>query len=217
MQLKEFTKQYQLHLLPVSHASVQLGDLVQKGWLGGYRIKRSGTGSNIFNRFYDAELLSQPDWTALLSELQTPPCQVAALAQLHLRNFEKVSGLFLQSLGAEWTEKKIMSMRIKSVCARVLPDPLRMKVDGMLEQLNAKQFRELIGPPGRVHLITELYYGALKLFIEKKFDAELQSSAQKNNVALTLVNEGEFINEYDFENTAVPFAYRLEKLKRFKG
>ena len=110
-----------------------------------------------------------------------------------------------------------MSMRIKSVCARVLPDPLRMKVDGMLEQLNAKQFRELIGPPGRVHLITELYYGALKLFIEKKFDAELQSSAQKNKVALTLVNEGEFINEYDFENTAVPFAYRLEKLKRFKG
>ena len=84
-------------------------------------------------------------------------------------------------------------------------------------ELTAKQFRELIGPPGWVHLITELYYGALKRFIEKKIDAELQSSAQKNNVALTLVNEGEFINEYDFENTAVPFAYRLEKLKRFKG
>ena len=217
MHLKEFTKYYQLHLLAASHKSVQLGDLVWKRWWGGNQLGRSGMGNNVFNRFYDAELMDQSEWKAQLVKLATPSCEVAELAQMHLRNMEKVSGLFLQALGPEWTHKKVMSLRIQSVCARVMSNETRMEIDHFMEQLSAQQLRQLFGRPKRVQMITELYYGQLKLFIEKEFARQLETTSQQKQLSLQLSNEGEFINEYDFENTEVPFAYRMEGLKKFNG
>lgn len=86
-------------------------------------------GKNIFNRFYDAELLSKTEWEKRMQQLKNPPCELAALAQLHLPDVEKISGLFLKQLQPEITLKKVMSLRIKNVCARHFPNDLRMDVD----------------------------------------------------------------------------------------
>ena len=146
-------------------------------------------------------------------------CQLidAALAQLHLRNVEKVNGVFLQKLKPQITLKKVMSMRIKNVCARRLPDTLRMEIDGHLETLSGQELRQLFRRPGRVHLITELYFGELKLYLEKEYSAELEAVVSEKKLPVTLANEGDYINEYDFETPTVPFAYRIEPLKNFNG
>ena len=66
-------------------------------------------------------------------------------------------------------------MRIKNVCARRLPDTLRMEIDGHLETLSGQELRQLFRRPGREHLITELYFGELKLYLEKEYSAELEA------------------------------------------
>ena len=96
MHLKQFTRFYQLHLLPTSNQGIQLGDLVWKPRWGANRLQHKGMGKNIFNRFYDAELLSKTEWEKRMQQLKNPPCELAALAKLHLRDVEKISGLFLK-------------------------------------------------------------------------------------------------------------------------
>jgi hypothetical protein len=217
MHLKQFTRFYQLHLLPTSNQGIQLGDLVWKPRWGANRLQHKGMGKNIFNRFYDAELLSKTEWEKRMQQLKNPPCELAALAQLHLRDVEKISGLFLKQLQPEITLNKVMSLRIKNVCARHLPNDLRMDVDQKIEQLDPKSMRQLFRHPRRVYLITELYYGQLKLYLEKEYAIELESVKKQKKLPLSLANEGDYINEYDFDTHAIPFAYRMEPLYKFNG
>ena len=92
-----------------------------------------------------------------------------------------------------------------------------MEIDHHLEQLNTKEMRALFLKPKRVNLITELYFGQLKLYLEKNYASEIEASAKEHNLNLTLFNEGEYINEYDFDTSSIPFAYRMEPLRRFNG
>ena len=73
MQLKEFTERYDLHLLTTSHQGVQLGDLVWKRHWRSNRLQYRGMGSNVFNRLYDAELLSKTELKKRLEEIKEPP------------------------------------------------------------------------------------------------------------------------------------------------
>ena len=181
-------------------------DFSTKGWV-----------KIFFNRFYDAELLSKTEWEKRMQQLKNPPCELAALAQLHLRDVEKISGLFLKQLQPEITLNKVMSLRIKNVCARHLPNDLRMDVDQKIEQLDPKSMRQLFRHPRRVYLITELYYGQLKLYLEKEYAIELESVKKQKKLPLSLANEGDYTNEYDFDTHAIPFAYRMEPLYKFNG
>ena len=174
-------------------------------------------GRNIFNRFYDSDLIDKPTWEKLLKKLEVPSCEIAALAQMEWRSKYDIEGLLIQSIGPHWTREKIMSAHFKSISARVLPHETRMEIDDFLEPLSPKAFRAVLGKPKSVHMITELYYGQLKLFIGKKHETEFQNSLQKKNLNLTLTSRGSFINEYEFNNTTVPFAYRMEALKKFNG
>ena len=110
-----------------------------------------------------------------------------------------------------------MSLRIKNVCARHLPNDLRMDVDQKIEQLDPKSMRQLFRHPRRVYLITELYYGQLKLYLEKEYAIELESVKKQKKLPLSLANEGDYTNEYDFDTHAIPFAYRMEPLYKFNG
>lgn len=148
MQLKEFTERYDLHLLTTSHQGVQLGDLVWKRHWRSNRLQYRGMGSNVFNRLYDAELLSKTEWKKRLEEIKDPPCELAALAHLHLRNVDRISGIFLQQLQPEITLKKVMSLRVKNVCVRRLTDELRMDIDQKWNNYLPKAYDVFWGAPG---------------------------------------------------------------------
>ncbi|MGB2365737.1 MAG: hypothetical protein ACPH5Z_05405 [Flavobacteriaceae bacterium] len=181
-------------------------------------IANPAIGLVVFNRLYDADLLSKTEWKKRLEEIkEPPPCELAALAHLHLRNVDRISGIFLQQLQPEITLKKVMSLRVKNVCVRRLTDELRMDIDQKMEQLSPKSLRRLLGRPRRVHLITELYFGQLKLYLEKEYAVELETVKNRKKLPLSLFNEGDYINEYDFDNYSVPFAYRMEPLYKFNG
>ena len=60
-------------------------------------------------------------------------------------------------------------------------DVLRMEIDGHLETLSGQELRQLFRRLGRVHLITELYFGELKLYLEKEYSAELEAVVSEKN------------------------------------
>ena len=217
MHLKAFTRYYQLHLLPVSHVGVALGDLVWKRKWGGNRMVYKGMGKNIFNRLHDADLLNEEEWKNTLKELKTPPCELAALAQLEIDKVNKARGIFLQHIQSEMKLKKIISMKIEKVCVRVLPNELRMNIDRALESLSSKTLRQLLGRPKRVHLISELYYGQLKMIFEKEAAASLSLSDKGKNLPHEVSKEGNTQMEYQFSTPEVPFAYRMEALHGFNA
>ena len=217
MHLKAFTRYYQLHLLPVSHVGMALGDLVWKRKWGGNRMVYKGMGKNIFNRLHDADLLNQEQWKNTLKQLKTPPCELAALAQLEIGKVNKARSIFLQQIQPEIKLKKIISMKIEKVCVRILPNELRMNIDRALEPLSSKALRQLLGRPKRVHLISELYYGQLKMTLEKEVTTSLSLSDKGKNLPLDISKEGNTQMEYQFSTPEVPFAYRMEALEKFNA
>lgn len=57
------------------------------------------------------------------------------------------------------------------------------------------------------------------LYLKKQFDFQFPYTTaplEKTLHPLT-ANEGDYINEYDFDNYSVPFAYRMEPLYKFNG
>ena len=51
----------------------------------------------------------------------------------------------------------------------------------------------------------------------KEYAIELESVKKQKKLPLSLANEGDYINEYDFDTHAIPFAYRMEPLYKFNG
>lgn len=66
-------------------------------------------------------------------------------------------------------------------------------------------------------MITELYYGTVKLVVEKEFSAELDSILQHTELEASAKSEGTHAVEYEFSHDDVPFAMRIEKIRTFNG
>jgi len=66
-------------------------------------------------------------------------------------------------------------------------------------------------------MITELYYGTIKMVVEKQFSAELD--VQLENIELTALSrsEGSHAVAYEFSHENVPFAMRIERIRTFNG
>ena len=66
-------------------------------------------------------------------------------------------------------------------------------------------------------MITELYYGNIRLVIEKQFSTELEAILQKASVETVNKAVGSHAVEYEFSHDNVPFAMRIERVWNFNG
>jgi len=92
---------------------------------------------------------------------------------------------------------------------------LRVQIDSYLEKLKEDKWKFYDGKFGGVFVITELYYGRIKIVIDKTLKNEFKLGIE--NSGLSVNNDIEFGTaiEYSFKHENVPFAMKLELVKGF--
>ena len=221
MEIRKFRAQYNLELIPASHEGISLGDLVWDPILGPPEFSKKGMPNTIYNAFLDAGLITQIDWDQFKTEYQNTPLIDAQLAtrtvdinidsitELQHPTIGRISGGFTSDLFRKFTFSKLQ--------VREMSDLMRIKIDGFLEMMKATRWKEYDGSIRRVFMITELYYGTMRMVVEKQNSAELEAVLDKIELETIHRTEGSHAVEYEFSHHNVPFAMRIERIRSFNG
>lgn len=221
MEIRKFRSEYNLELIPASHERINLGDLVWDPILGPPDFSRKGMPNSIFTAFLDAGLISRADWEKFRKENQD-----TALAKAHFAarsvdvNVESINELQHPKIGkisADFKTDKLSKFTFGNLQVREMDDLMRIRIDHFLEEMKASHWRDYDGSIRRVYLITELYYGTIRMLISKQLSTELEASMKKAELRATGISEGSHAVEYEFSHDNVPFAMRIERVRYFNG
>jgi len=217
MFLKTFTKHYDLHLLPAAHSRILLGNLIWKPFWGKPTLSHPGLPNHISNALYDIGLVDKTKWQNLLNQLDMPICQNAHLAKINIENAGKVAGSLLDGLGLGFEHGYMLQAEISAVCTKVMSNELRTQLDSYLEQIQPKLMRTLFRNPRKAYLITELYYGSVKIKVEKQHEIAFENRIAATKWPIQTDHTTDKSTDYVFAHNEVPFAYKMERIHRFNG
>jgi len=221
MEIRKFRSEYKLELIPASHEGIFLGDLVWDPILGPPDFSRKGMPNTIYTAFLDARLIGDADWKKFREENQDTPLVDAHFAMRHVDvNVEFINELKHPKIGkirADFKTEKLSKFTFGNLQMREMDDLMRIKIDRFLEQMKASHWSDYDGSIRRVYLITELYYGTIRMLIEKQFSPELEASLVKAGLQASGRSEGSHAVEYVFSHDNVPFAMRIERVRNFNG
>jgi len=177
--------------------------------------------NTIFNAFLDADLIKQSEWDQFKAEYQNSPLIDAQLATRTVDiNIESVSELQHPTIGkisGGFTFDLIRKFTFSKLQMREMTDLTRIRIDGFLEVMKATRWKEYDGSIRRVFMITELYYGTMRMVVEKQYSAELEAILDKIELETIHRTEGSHAVEYEFSHQNVPFAMRIERVRSFNG
>lgn len=221
MEIRKFRSKYNLELIPASHEGIALGDLVWDPILGPPDFSRKGMPNTIYTAFLDAGLIQRDEWEQFRRENQDTQLVNAHFAARHVDvNVEYVSELNHPKIGkisGDFRTEKLSKFTFGDLQMREMDDLIRIKIDQFLEQMKASHWSQYDGSIRRVFLITELYYGTIRLVIEKQLSTELEASLKKSALQVSGRSEGSHAVEYEFSHDNVPFAMRIERVRNFNG
>jgi hypothetical protein len=221
MEIRKFRSKYNLELIPASHEGIFLGDLVWDPILGPPDFSRKGMPNTIYTAFLDARLINDGEWRQFRKENQDTPLVNAHFATRNVDvNVEYISELNHPKIGkisGDFRIEKLSKFTFGDLQMREMDDLIRIKIDQFLEQMKASHWSKYDGSIRRVFLITELYYGTIRLAIEKQFSTELEGILKKADLQASVKSEGSHAVEYEFSHDNVPFAMRIERVRNFNG
>jgi len=221
MEIRKFRKDYGLELIPASHEGLFAGNLVWDPIIGSPEFSKKGMPNSIFTAFLDANLITEKEWTALVQESSQMPFMEAQLASRNVNvNVEFVGELQHPKVGkitSEFISKKLSKFTFGNLMVKEMDDLIRVRIDHYLEKMKATRWKEYDGKIRRVYMITELYYGTIKLVVEKPFSTELDVLLQNTTLEALKRSEGFHAVEYEFSHDNVPFAMRIERIRTFNG
>ena len=221
MEIRKFRSEYNLELIPASHEGIFLGDLVWDPILGAPDFSRKGMPNTIYTAFLDAGLIQKNDWELFRKESQDTPLVRAHFATHNVDvNVEFVSELRHPTIGklsGDFRTENISKFTFGDLQMREMDDLVRIKIDQFLEQMKASRWNEYDGSIRRVFMITELYYGTIRMVIEKKLSGEMEAILEKAKLQISGRSEGSHAVEYVFSHNDVPFAMRIERVRNFNG
>ena len=221
MEIRKFRSAYDLELIPASHEGITLGDLVWDPIFGAPEFSRKGMPNTIYTAFLDANLINQNEWELFGDENHNTTLIKAHLASRTVDvNVEFVNELQHPKIGeitGEFRSEKLSKFTFGDIQVREMDDLMRIKIDKFLEQMKANHWREYDGRIRRVFLITELYYGTIRMVIEKQFSTELDTILKETKLEILSRSEGSHAVEYEFSHDNVPFAMRIERVRTFNG
>jgi hypothetical protein len=221
MEIRKFRKAYDLELIPASHEGIQLGDLVWDPVLRPPVFQRKDMPNSIFTAFLDAELLEESEWASYREENRTSPLLDAQLASRTVDvDVELVSELNHPEIGkiqGEFLSEKLSKFTFSNLKVREMDDLVRVRIDHFLEQMKATRWSAYDGSIRRVNMITELYYGTMRLVVSREHSAELDSQLNLSALQAAAKTEGKHAIEYEFSHANVPFAMRMERIRTFNG
>jgi len=221
MEIRKFRSEYKLELIPASHEGISLGDLVWDPILGPPDFSRKGMPNTIFTAFLDASLITDREWQDFRNESQGSALVNAHFAARHVDvNVEFVGELQHPKIGrisGDFKTEKLSKFTFGDLQMRKMHDLIRIKIDSYLEQMKATRWKEYDGSIRRVYMITELYYGTIRMIIEKEFSSELEDTLDMAGLQASARSEGSHAVEYEFSHDNVPFAMRIERVRTFNG
>ena len=221
MEIRKFRSEYKLELIPASHEGISLGDLVWDPILGPPDFSRKGMPNTIYTAFLDAALITNKEWQEFKGENQETVMVDAHFATRNVEvSVEFVSELEHPKIGrisGDFKTEKLSKFTFGNLQMREMDDLMRIRIDSFLEQMKATRWKEYDGSIRRVFLITELYYGTIRMVIEKKLSTELEAILDKAGLEASLISEGNHAVEYEFSHDNVPFAMRIERVRNFNG
>ncbi len=221
MEIRKFRSEYKLELIPASHEGIILGDLVWDPIFGPPDFSRKGMPNTIYTAFLDAGLIKEEEWKEFRKENQDTTLINAHFATRHVDvNVEFINELQHPKIGkitGDFKTEKLSKFTFGNLQMREMDDLIRIKIDHFLEQMKASHWSEYDGSIRRVYLITELYYGTIRMVIEKQYSTELEASLKKANLQALARSEGSQAVEYEFSHDNVPFAMRIERVRTFNG
>jgi len=219
MELKKFRNKYDLELIPTSHEGIILGTLVWDPVIGKPVFDHPGMPDHIFNAFLDAEIITIDEWKSALESVKRVELDEANLAASSVDiNVDIISAIEQPLVGELSNSFKLKSLKKFSfgdLNVRIMPPLLRVQIDDYLERLKENNWKFYDGKIRRVFIITELYYGRVRIVIDKMLKNEFILAVE--NSGLRVNNEIEFGSaiEYSFKHENVPFAMKLELVKGF--
>jgi hypothetical protein len=221
MEIRKFRATYDLELIPASHAGITLGDLVWDPIFRAPVFSRKGMPDTIFTAFLDAGLIAEQEWTAMRNEARQALFVEAQLASrtvdVDVEFVHELQHPTLGSISGEFVSEKLSKFTFGNILVREMDDLIRVRIDHFLEKMKATKWSEYDGKIRRVFMITELYYGTIKMVVEKQFSAELNALLQHTATEFAVKSENLHAVAYEFSHGNVPFAMRIERIRTFNG
>jgi hypothetical protein len=210
-----------LELIPASTENIIPGTLVWDPIIGKPDFEHRGMPNHIFNAFLDAELIDRNEWQELLKQARQETTINAQLAETTVDiDKDAVTNLQYPQIGKlehQFELKKVSKFAFGDIKARAMSNLMRVKIDDFLEEMKKNRWDDYDGRIRRVFMITELYYGNIKLVVNRDLKNDLDAGIK--NTDLKVENKLELGKsvEYTFKHQDVPFAMRLERVKHFNG
>ncbi|MDF1572130.1 MAG: hypothetical protein P1P82_10995 [Bacteroidales bacterium] len=221
MEIRKFRSSYGLELITASHAGITLGDLVWDSLSGKVEFSHPGMPNTIYSAFLDAGLIDKKEFAIFQEECSESELTDALLAERNVDvRSELIAELKHPSLGkieGNFRLDSISKFTFGNLQVKLMDDLLRVNIDRYLEEMKANKWKEYDGRIRRVNMITELYYGSIRLVVEKSLSSNLDAAMEKGGITALTRTEGSRSVEYAFAHENVPFAMRIEKVRRFNG
>lgn len=219
MEIKNFRNKYGLDLIPASHSNICLGDLVKDPVFGPPDF--SYTPNNIFSAFYDSEYLNEGEMLQNQNEAKKIECVSAGFVELSIdvdvENLTELKHPSIGKIGSNFITKKTKKFTFGDLEARIMSNLMRVRIDSYLDEYRKKKWEDYDGKVRRAFMITELYYGKIKMVLETQFSQEFEAEIQKLDLeASNKLSYGKEV-QYTFDHKDVPFAMRTVKVKNFQG
>lgn len=221
MEIKQFRKKYDLELIAASHEGIINGSLVWDAIIGKPKFDHPGMPNHILNAFVDADLISMDEFTEMYAEFGNIDLTDAFLGISQVNTDIEVAneiaypkiGELAQSLNLSSTKKFAFGeLKVKS-----MPDLIKIQLDDLIEEMKANKWKDYDSKIRRVFMITELYYGSIKIQLEKRIENEVDAKIAALNLGVSNKVKINKNIEYTFDSTNVPFAMRIERVKTFNG
>jgi hypothetical protein len=219
IEIKKFRNSYDLELIPASKESLTVGTLVWDPLLGKPEFDHDGMSENIFNVFLDAKLIDETQWEEELNQCSQIALEDAAFAERTVDVDTDLSFTLehpqLGKLDTSFDIKLLKKFSFDQIQVKSMTNHIRVHIDDCLEELKKNHWDAYDGSIRRVFMITELYYGTIKIVIDIDQSANLEAAIEHTDLVLALKeNFGKSV-EYSFSHSNIPFAMRLEKVKTF--
>jgi hypothetical protein len=111
--------------------------------------------------------------------------------------------------------KSLKKFSFGELKVRLMSPLLRVEIDNYLEKLKSGNWKYYDGKIRRVFMITELYYGSVKIVIDKNMASDFNLALKKTGMEISNELELGTAIEYSFKHKNVPFAMKLEMIKGF--
>jgi hypothetical protein len=221
MELKKFRNKYDLELIPASHQNIILGTLVWDPLIGKPKFEHKGMPENIYNAFFDADLIKESKWKKFIDDIKLEKIVDAQLAESSV-NIDTTVATTLENptigkIQNNFEMEKVSKYSFGDIQVRTMSNLTRIRIDNYLEILKINNWDKYDGRIRRVFMITELYYGSIKLITKTDWKNDLDASISQSDLSLkNTIDFGKSV-EYTFNHNNVPFAMRIEKVKEFNG